>query len=129
MLLPGARTGLWAAAAASCRATAAAAAAASQTTSASSTRLLAQPASPPWQQQQQQRRLQKTPRRALSTTPQCCSRMGRTAISIPPTVDLTIGEPVVHHDATTYLKIARRTITVQGPLGMGGQTEGGRKGE
>ncbi|CAK7214282.1 54S ribosomal protein L6 mitochondrial [Sporothrix curviconia] len=45
------------------------------------------------------------------------SKLGRTPISIPPGVELTIGEPIVKKDPTTYLKIPRRTVGVQGPLG------------
>jgi len=32
-------------------------------------------------------------------------------------VELTIGEPIVKKDATTYLRIAKRKVTVTGPLG------------
>ena len=52
--------------------------------------------------------------------------MGRTPISIPPNVELHIGEPTIRHDATTYFKIARRMITVTGPLGKAA-TRGGRE--
>lgn len=45
------------------------------------------------------------------------SKLGRTPISVPPGVELLIGEPKVKRDATTYLKIPKRTVTVTGPLG------------
>jgi large subunit ribosomal protein L6 len=56
--------------------------------------------------------------RAFSATAAQNSKLGRTPISIPPGVELLIGEPVVKKDPTTYLKIPRRTISVQGPLGQ-----------
>jgi large subunit ribosomal protein L6 len=45
------------------------------------------------------------------------SKLGRTPISIPPGVEVTVSEPWLKKDATTYLKIMKRTVTVQGPLG------------
>ena len=56
--------------------------------------------------------------RSFSATTSRPSKLGRTPISIPPGVELLIGEPKVKRDATTYLKIPRRTVTVTGPLGM-----------
>ncbi|KAI1772276.1 ribosomal protein L6 [Hypoxylon cercidicola] len=56
-------------------------------------------------------------RRQFSSTPYRPSKLGRTPISIPPGVELTIGEPRVKKDATTYLRIPKRTVTVTGPLG------------
>ncbi|CAK7198574.1 54S ribosomal protein L6 mitochondrial [Sporothrix eucalyptigena] len=56
--------------------------------------------------------------RAFSASAPQQSKLGRTPISIPPGVDLTVGEPIVKKDPTTYLKIPRRTISVQGPLGQ-----------
>ncbi|KAK0708206.1 ribosomal protein L6, alpha-beta domain-containing protein [Lasiosphaeris hirsuta] len=58
-----------------------------------------------------------TPARHFSATTVRPSKLGRTPISIPPGVEITIGEPTVKKDATTYLKIAKRTVTVAGPLG------------
>ncbi|KAL2755897.1 hypothetical protein ACRALDRAFT_1034292 [Sodiomyces alcalophilus JCM 7366] len=58
-----------------------------------------------------------TARRPFSATSQRHSKLGRTPISIPPGVELFIGEPKVKHDPTTYLKIPKRTVTVKGPLG------------
>ncbi|OTA92814.1 hypothetical protein M434DRAFT_74146 [Hypoxylon sp. CO27-5] len=58
-----------------------------------------------------------TPRRQFSNTWNRPSKLGRTPISIPPGVELTIGEPKVKRDPTTYLKIPKRTVTVAGPLG------------
>ncbi|KAI4862674.1 ribosomal protein L6 [Hypoxylon rubiginosum] len=57
------------------------------------------------------------PRRQFSSTPYRPSKLGRTPISIPPGVELTIGEPRVKKDPTTYLRIPKRTVTVTGPLG------------
>jgi large subunit ribosomal protein L6 len=55
--------------------------------------------------------------RQFSATASSQSKLGRTPISIPPGVELTIGEPKVKKDTTTYLKIAKRTVSVAGPLG------------
>lgn len=45
------------------------------------------------------------------------SKLGRTPISIPPGVELTIGEPWVKQDFTTYKQTPKRTLTLTGPLG------------
>ncbi|KAI1480990.1 hypothetical protein K445DRAFT_69544 [Daldinia sp. EC12] len=58
-----------------------------------------------------------TPRRQFSSTPSTHSKLGRTPISIPPGVELVIGEPRVKKDPTTYLRIPKRTVTIAGPLG------------
>ncbi|KAK0629053.1 ribosomal protein L6, alpha-beta domain-containing protein [Bombardia bombarda] len=58
-----------------------------------------------------------TPSRPFSASTTRPSKLGRTPISIPPGVELAIGEPKVKRDMTTYLKIAKRTVTVSGPLG------------
>lgn len=58
-----------------------------------------------------------TPRRQFSNTVSRPSKLGRTPISIPPGVEILIGEPKVKKDPTTYLRIPKRTVTVQGPLG------------
>ncbi|KAI2633317.1 54S ribosomal protein L6 [Xylaria nigripes] len=60
---------------------------------------------------------QVSPRRQFSNTSTRSSKLGRTPISIPPGVELSIGEPIVKKDPTTYLRIAKRTVTVTGPLG------------
>ncbi|TGJ88253.1 hypothetical protein E0Z10_g610 [Xylaria hypoxylon] len=60
---------------------------------------------------------QASPRRQFSNTASTPSKLGRTPISIPPGVELTIGEPKTKKDATTYLRIPKRTVTVSGPLG------------
>ncbi|CAJ2505551.1 Uu.00g129450.m01.CDS01 [Anthostomella pinea] len=57
------------------------------------------------------------PRRQFSDTSSRPSKLGRTPISIPPGVELLIGEPRVKKDPTTYLRIPKRTVTVSGPLG------------
>ncbi|RYO92038.1 hypothetical protein DL766_003684 [Monosporascus sp. MC13-8B] len=56
-------------------------------------------------------------RRQFSNTANRPSKLGRTPISIPPGVEILIGEPRVKKDPTTYLRIPKRTVTVQGPLG------------
>lgn len=58
-----------------------------------------------------------TATRSFSATASRPSKLGRTPISIPPGVELTIGEPFVKKDATTYLRIPKRKVTVSGPLG------------
>ncbi|KAI0405114.1 54S ribosomal protein L6 [Xylaria palmicola] len=60
---------------------------------------------------------QAAPRRQFSHTPSTSSKLGRTPISVPPGVEITIGEPKVKKDPTSYLRIERRTVTVSGPLG------------
>ncbi|KAI0450964.1 54S ribosomal protein L6 [Xylaria acuta] len=60
---------------------------------------------------------QASPRRQFSNTPSKSSKLGRTPISVPPGVEITIGEPKAKKDPTTYLRIAKRTVTVSGPLG------------
>ncbi|KAI7922567.1 54S ribosomal protein L6 [Pyricularia oryzae] len=45
------------------------------------------------------------------------SKLGRTPISIPPGVELTVSEPWLKKDATNYKKIYKKTVTVEGPLG------------
>ncbi|KAI0477573.1 54S ribosomal protein L6 [Xylariaceae sp. FL0804] len=65
---------------------------------------------PPSARQQQQRR-------AFSATAGRASKLGRTPISIPPGVELTVGEPYAHQVPTSWLRVMRRTVTVAGPLG------------
>ncbi|KAK5653332.1 hypothetical protein OQA88_9023 [Cercophora sp. LCS_1] len=57
------------------------------------------------------------PIRRFSATPSQPSKLGRTPISVPPGVEITIGEPVVKKDVTSYRQVAKRTVTVSGPLG------------
>ncbi|KAF7551204.1 hypothetical protein G7046_g7773 [Stylonectria norvegica] len=45
------------------------------------------------------------------------SKLGRTPISIPPGVELSVGEPKAKRDMTSYKKIFKKTVTVSGPLG------------
>ena len=66
--------------------------------------------------QQPARLLHPQRQQPFSTTPKNASKLGRTPISIPPGVELTLGEPFVRPDPTTYLRIPRRTLTVTGPL-------------
>ena len=56
--------------------------------------------------------------RQFSTTPRCNSKLGRTPISIPPGVELTMGEPKMQRGARDWKSSIKRTITVKGPLGM-----------
>ncbi|KAK2599299.1 hypothetical protein N8I77_011068 [Diaporthe amygdali] len=56
-------------------------------------------------------------RRQFSASTSRPSKLGRTPISIPPGVELTIGEPYIVKDFTTYKQTPRRTVTVTGPLG------------
>ncbi|GAP92916.1 putative 54S ribosomal protein L6 [Rosellinia necatrix] len=60
---------------------------------------------------------QSSPRRQFSNTTSRSSKLGRTPISIPPGVEIAIGEPKAKKDPTTYLRILKRTVTVSGPLG------------
>ncbi|KAI3321178.1 54S ribosomal protein L6 [Xylariaceae sp. AK1471] len=60
---------------------------------------------------------QVSPRRQFSNTSSKPSKLGRTPISIPPGVEITIGEPRAKKDPTSYLRIPKRTVTVSGPLG------------
>ncbi|KFH45956.1 54S ribosomal protein L6-like protein [Hapsidospora chrysogenum ATCC 11550] len=55
--------------------------------------------------------------RQFSTTPRCHSKLGRTPISIPPGVELTMGEPKIQRGARDWKSSIKRTITVKGPLG------------
>lgn len=54
---------------------------------------------------------------AFSTTQKRPSKLGRTPISIPPGVELLMGEPVAKKVATSYKPTIKKTITVTGPLG------------
>jgi large subunit ribosomal protein L6 len=56
-------------------------------------------------------------RRQFSSTANASSKLGRTPISIPPGVEITIGDLKTKKDPTTYLQIPKRTVTVSGPLG------------
>ncbi|EEY22070.1 mitochondrial 54S ribosomal protein YmL16 [Verticillium alfalfae VaMs.102] len=60
---------------------------------------------------------QTTSRRQFSASTNRSSKLGRTPLSIPPGVEIVIGEPRVKRDATSYLKIPKRTVSVSGPLG------------
>lgn len=46
------------------------------------------------------------------------SKLGRTPITIPPEVELTVGEVTTKRNMTSYKTLATKTITVKGPLGM-----------
>ncbi|KAI0816200.1 54S ribosomal protein L6 [Xylaria sp. FL0064] len=60
---------------------------------------------------------QASPRRQFSNSASKSSKLGRIPISIPPGVEIAIGEPRAKRDPTTYLRIPKRTVTVSGPLG------------
>ena len=57
------------------------------------------------------------PSRQFSSTPGRPSKLGRTPISVPPGVEILVGDPIIKNDPTTYLRIPKRILTVQGPLG------------
>ncbi|KAL6792471.1 ribosomal protein L6, alpha-beta domain-containing protein [Trichoderma sp. SZMC 28013] len=56
-------------------------------------------------------------RRPFSTTHARGSKLGRTPLSIPPGVEVLMGEPRTLRSATSYKPVVRKTITVKGPLG------------
>lgn len=57
-------------------------------------------------------------RRGFSATAGRGSKLGRTPISVPPGVELKVGERWAKKDLTSYLEKGLRTVTVTGPLGM-----------
>ncbi|KYK55075.1 60S ribosomal protein L6 [Drechmeria coniospora] len=69
---------------------------------------------PAWQRLAQRQRQQLA---QFSTTTKRPSKLGRTPISIPPGVELTMGELKATKSKTSYKATMTRTITVQGPLG------------
>lgn len=58
-----------------------------------------------------------TAARQFSTTGPRPSKLGRTPISIPPGVELTIGEPRMVNNMTSYKPKVIKTINIKGPLG------------
>ncbi|KAF4124335.1 large subunit ribosomal protein L6 [Geosmithia morbida] len=56
--------------------------------------------------------------RQFSTTTRLSSKLGRTPISIPPGVELIMGEPVLQRGVRDWKSTAKRIITVKGPLGQ-----------
>jgi len=60
---------------------------------------------------------QNASRRNFSATTHRPSKLGRTPLSVPPGVELEIGDLFVKKDMTSYLKTYKRRITVKGPLG------------
>lgn len=60
---------------------------------------------------------QAQPRRPFSSTQPRPSKLGRTPISLPPSVEISVGEPFVRKDPTTYLRIPKRIVNIKGPLG------------
>ncbi|KAK4180082.1 ribosomal protein L6, alpha-beta domain-containing protein [Triangularia setosa] len=58
------------------------------------------------------------PRRTFSATANRQSKLGRNPISIPPGVDLQVGDLFVKKDVTTYLRTKMRKVVVKGPLGQ-----------
>ncbi|SPQ23257.1 06b57bb6-4c82-47c5-b3a0-aa5632bf812a [Thermothielavioides terrestris] len=62
---------------------------------------------------------QTTPaRRTFSATTARPSKLGRTPLSVPPGVELAIGDLFVKKDVTSYRKTYKRKVTVTGPLGQ-----------
>lgn len=59
-----------------------------------------------------------TRQRKFSTTTPQLSKLGRTPLSIPPDVEVTMSEPIITRNMTSYLPDIKKTITVKGPLGM-----------
>ncbi|KKA29205.1 hypothetical protein TD95_000951 [Thielaviopsis punctulata] len=57
-------------------------------------------------------------RAAFSTTSAAASKLGRTPLTIPPGVEISVGEPVAKRDVTSYLQQTRRTVSIKGPLGQ-----------
>ncbi|KAL5598577.1 uncharacterized protein BROUX77_006411 [Berkeleyomyces rouxiae] len=53
----------------------------------------------------------------FSTTAAAQSKLGRTALTIPPGVEIMVGEAVASKIPTSYKPLVRRTVTVTGPLG------------
>ncbi|KAL7932701.1 ribosomal protein L6, alpha-beta domain-containing protein [Trichoderma chlorosporum] len=60
---------------------------------------------------------QPSARRPFSTTHARGSKLGRTPLSIPPGVEVVVGEPRALRAATSYKPVVKKTITVKGPLG------------
>lgn len=57
-------------------------------------------------------------RRGFAGTAVRGSKLGRTPISVPPGVEVRVGERWAKKDLTSYLEKGLRTVTVTGPLGM-----------
>ncbi|KAK4155711.1 ribosomal protein L6, alpha-beta domain-containing protein [Chaetomidium leptoderma] len=56
-------------------------------------------------------------RRNFSATTTRPSKLGRTPLSIPPGVELEIGDLSAKKDMTTYLRTYKRKVSITGPLG------------
>lgn len=67
--------------------------------------------------QPSQRHPDASQRRCFSFSDPRASKLGRVPLSIPPGVELALGEPYVKHDPTTYLQIPKRKLNIKGPLG------------
>lgn len=57
-------------------------------------------------------------RRGFAGTAGRGSKLGRTPISVPPGVEVKVGERWAKRDLTSYIEKGLRTVTVTGPLGM-----------
>lgn len=55
--------------------------------------------------------------RQFSTTGPRPSKLGRTPITVPPGVELTMGQPKAINSMTSYKPKITKTITIKGPLG------------
>lgn len=53
----------------------------------------------------------------FSTTPKRPSKLGRTPLSIPPGVEISLGDLKAKKDLTSYKQVFKRFINVKGPLG------------
>lgn len=58
-----------------------------------------------------------TRQRHFSISTPRASKLGRTPISVPPGVELVMGEPITKRIMTSYQPIVTKTVTVTGPLG------------
>lgn len=56
-------------------------------------------------------------RRQFSTTQGRPSKLGITPLSIPPGVEVVMGEPKAFRSTTSYKPVVKKKITVKGPLG------------
>lgn len=55
--------------------------------------------------------------RQLSTTSRCQSKLGRTPITVPPGVELMMGEPREERGSRDWKPRVTKDITINGPLG------------
>jgi hypothetical protein len=58
-----------------------------------------------------------TSRRHFSATSKRPSKLGRTPLTVPPGVEITMSDPITKRKATAWNPTIHKTITVKGPLG------------